>query len=167
MAWANRAAKWDHDGTHVGGLINYLVDTTSASATATRFYEGTPVVLDANGYPEPGGNALGAGEAFAGICAKDVTWTAGEANVYVPVWTEGVFNFYHASAAQTDVGTVAELSSQTGGTVYDTLTGADYGTSEMPIGLIVGVVGSTIWRVRIDGVASAPIGLTGWNEVGD
>jgi hypothetical protein len=143
----------------MGGLVHYLVNVNNAASTAdTRFYEGTPVVIDANGYPEPGGNAIGAGEAFAGICAKDVTWAATDTNVYVPVWTEGEFLFYKASAAQTDILTLAELSSQTGGSVYDTLTAAAYGTSEMVIGAVVGIE-TNKWRVKINGVASCWAGL--------
>ena len=165
MAWGNLTSRWYHKGTNVGGLVHLRVDTTSASTASTRFYEGANVVIATGGYAKLAGNGA-AGDQYAGVCAKDLTWTAGEANVYVAVWTKGEFNMYFTSDQLSDIGSVMEVA-EAAVAPYGPVAVAANNTAanNVSCGIVVdfGSPADTV-KVKINGFA---LGRAGQQGVGD
>jgi len=159
MAFLNITQPWDHGGTNVGGLRSFQIDTTLASALATRIFEGSVIVGTTEGYAELGGNAAAA-DMFLGIAAEDMEWDAGEANVYIKVWTKGDFWLYHATAAVTDrfaLFEMADADSSLGPVVVTDIN--DSHTTVPCLGVCVDY-GTNKVKICIDGFACTPSGLT-------
>jgi hypothetical protein len=153
MSWANITDKWNAKAVGAGGKRSVKWTTTVASAASTRVYEGSLIVLKADGTGKLGGSSFTAADVFAGVATGNYTWDAAEANLYVEVWTKGEFEFYHASAAQTDVGTNVEPGVDA---TYGPVSVADKGTTanSTAIGTVTGLgTGSNRLRVSIDGFA--------------
>jgi hypothetical protein len=164
MSFLNPLYKWDHNGTNLGGLVSLRLLTTTASTTLTQIFEGNLIVFQNSGYIKLGGSSEAANDLFAGVAAQDVTWTAGQkdgvtaAEIYVPVWTEGEFDFYHASAAITDLGAAFGPAAQHA--TYGSVAVDDYNATanNVTVGVCVGWQTDRV-RLKIDSFACRYEGL--------
>ena len=158
MSFLNITKPWDHGATNPGGIVTAQIDTTTASALATRIYEGSVIVGSTEGYAELGGNAAAA-DMFIGIAAENMEWTAGEANVYIRCWTKGEFWLYHADAAVTDRFALFEMDDADD--ARGPVVMADYNVASTTVPCI-GVCtdwGTDKVKIKIDGCALSPGGM--------
>ncbi len=118
-----------------GIILTYPVKET------TTIYKGALVCIGSDGYAFPG--ADGASRKFVGVCVEKADNSAGSnGSILVRVYTTGVFQYSKATAAVTDLNSVAYI--------HDDNTVGTSSTNSVAAGYIVGIVDSSTVKVAVD-----------------